>query len=182
MKVILLKELPGKGGEGDVIDVARGYANNFLLTQGYAVLATKGNLKQLEDRRNNIAKREAVRISTAEETKAVLESGSIVVEAKVGDEGQLFGSITSQMIADAIKAEKDLEIDRRRIEIGKAIKMVGAHEISVSLYREIRATVVVNVVDAEAPEAPAEEPAADEAAEAPVEVPAEEAAADTAAE
>ncbi len=177
MKVILLKELPGKGGEGDVIDVARGFANNFLLTQGYAVLATKGNLKQLEDRRKNIAKREEVRISTAEETKAALENGEITIEAKVGDEGQLFGSVTSQMIADAIKAAKDLEVDRRRIEIAKAIKTIGAHEVSVSLYREIRAAVVVNVVDAEAAQAPVEEPA-----EEAVEAPAEEAAAEEAAE
>lgn len=63
MKVILLKELQGKGGEGDVIDVNRGFANNFLLTQGYAVKATPGNLKQLEERKKNIAKREETRIA-----------------------------------------------------------------------------------------------------------------------
>ena len=102
MKVILLEELPGRGGEGDVIDVARGYANNYLLTHGIAIPATKGNLKQLEQRRKNIAKREEVRIANAEQMKAALENGALKIKAKVGDEGQLFGSVTAQMIATAI--------------------------------------------------------------------------------
>ena len=82
MKVILLEELPGRGGEGDVIDVARGYANNYLLPKGIAILATKGNLKQLEQRRKNIAKREEVRIANAEELKAKLEAVGAKVELK----------------------------------------------------------------------------------------------------
>ena len=98
MKVILLEELPGKGGEGDVVEVARGFANNYLLRKGIAVQATKGNLKQLEQRRNNIAKREEVRISDAQALKAKLESQVLTVKAKVGDEGVLFGSVTAQMI------------------------------------------------------------------------------------
>lgn len=81
MKVILLKELKGKGGEGDVIDVAPGFANNYLLTQGYAILATKGNLKQLEARKHNIAKREAQRLADAEALKAKLDALTIVVDA-----------------------------------------------------------------------------------------------------
>ena len=79
MKVILLEELPGKGGEGDVVDVARGFANNYLLRKGMAVLATKGNLKQLEQRRKNIAKREEVRIANAEKLKAALEAAPVIV-------------------------------------------------------------------------------------------------------
>ena len=84
MKVILLKELKGKGGEGDVIDVARGFANNYLFTQGYAVPATNGNLKQLEQRKNNIAKREETRIANAEALKAKLDGLKVVVDAQVG--------------------------------------------------------------------------------------------------
>lgn len=152
MKVILLKELPGKGGEGDIIDVARGFANNYLLTQGFAVLATPGNLKQLENRRKNIAKREEERLAQANATKAALEDAKVEIAAKIGEEGQLFGSITSTMIAQAIKDTKDLDIDRRRIEIRKAIKTAGAHEVHVSLYRGISATVQVHVGDAAAPE------------------------------
>lgn len=145
MKVILLKELKGKGGEGDVIDVARGFANNYLLTQGYAVLATKGNLKQLEQRKHNIAKREETRIANAEALKAKLDDLKVVVDAQVGEEGQLFGSVTSTMVADAIQAAVDAEIDKRRVELGKPIKVAGVHPVTVSIYRDIKATVQVVV-------------------------------------
>ena len=104
MKVILLQELKGKGGEGDVVDVAPGFANNYLLPQKVAILATKGNLKQLEQRKHNIAKREENRLADAGKIKETLDGALVKVEAKVGEEGQLFGSVTAQMIADAIKA------------------------------------------------------------------------------
>lgn len=158
MKVILLKELKGKGGEGDVIDVAPGFANNYLLTQGYAILATKGNLKQLEQRKHNIAKREEKRIADAEALKAQLEGIKVKVDVQVGEEGQLFGSVTTTMIADAIKAATDVEIDKRRIELNRPIKTAGIHDVTISLYREIKTVVKLQVGDVveEAPEAPAE--------------------------
>ena len=145
MKVVLLGEIKGKGGEGDVVDVAQGYAENYLFPKKLAVAATKGNLKQLEERRSNIEKREAVRIADANTLKETLEGKSVVVDAKVGDEGVLFGSVTSAMIADAVKAQLGVELDRKRIELGKPIKMAGSHEVAVSLYREIRATLTVLV-------------------------------------
>ena len=118
MKVILLKELHGKGGEGDVIDVTRGFANNFLLTQGYAVKATPGNLKQLEERKKNIAKREETRIADANAMAAKLNDATVRVIAQVGEEGVLFGSVTAPMVADAIAEQLDIEIDKRRVELG----------------------------------------------------------------
>ena len=167
MKVILLQELKGKGGEGDVVDVAPGFANNYLMPQGIAILATKGNLKQLEMRKNNIAKREAVRLATANETKAAFEGKTVTVDVKVGDEGILFGSVTAAMIADAIKAQLGMDIDRKRVELGKPIKVAGAHTVAISLYREIKAEVVVLVgVTAEELAAEAEAEEATEAAEA----------------
>ena len=172
MKVILLEELRGKGGEGDVVEVARGFANNYLLPKRIAVQATKGNLKQLEQRRKNIAKREEVRIANAEAKKAQLEEGRIVIKARVGEEGILFGSVTAQMIAEAIEAEKGVEIDRRRIDLRQAIKVVGEHAVEISLYREIKAEVNLLVVDenateeAEETEEVAEEAVAEEAEEA----------------
>lgn len=145
MKVVLLGEIKGKGGEGDVVDVAQGYAENHLFPKKLAVAATKGNLKQLEERRNNIEKREAVRIADANALKETLEGKSIVVDAKVGDEGVLFGSVTSAMIADAVKEQLGVELDRKRIELGKPIKLAGSHDVAVSLYREIRASLTVLV-------------------------------------
>ena len=171
MKVVLLGEIKGKGGEGDVVDVAQGYAENYLFPKKLAVAATKGNLKQLDERRNNIEKREAVRIADANTLKETLEGKSVVVDAKVGDEGVLFGSVTSAMIADAIKAQLGVELDRKRIELGKPIKMAGSHEVVVSLYREIRATLTV-LVGVTADEE-VEEEAVEETAEAETEAAAE---------
>ena len=175
MKVVLLGEIKGKGGEGDVIDVAQGYAENYLFPKKLAVAATKGNLKQLEERRNNIAKREATRLADADKLKSVLDGASVKVDAKVGEEGQLFGSVTATQIAEAIKEALGVEIDRRRVEAGKAIKTAGQHEVVISIYRDIKATVTLLVgID----EVAAEE----EAEEVETEAVAEEAAAEEAAE
>lgn len=145
MKVVLLGEIKGKGGEGDIVDVAQGYAENYLFPKKLAVAATKGNLKQLEERRNNIEKREAVRLADATALKETLDGKQVTVDVKVGDEGVLFGSVTAAMIADAIKEQLGTEIDRKRVELGKPIKVAGAHEVTISLYRDIRTTVVVLV-------------------------------------
>ena len=173
MKVILLTEVQGKGGEGDVVEVARGFFNNYLGPQKKAVLATAGNLKQLEQRRGNIAKREEKRIADAEALKASLEGKKIFVDAKVGEEGVLFGSVTTSMIADAVLAETGVEIDRKRLDVRKAIKTAGEHTVALNIYREIHVDlqrmvgvkaveeVEEAVVEAEAVETEATEEAAE---------------------
>lgn len=166
MKVILLGEIKGKGGEGDIVDVAQGYAENYLFPKKLAVAATKGNLKQLEERRNNIAKREAVRLADANALKENLDGKQVSVDVKVGDEGILFGSVTAAMVADAVKEQLGIEVDRKRVELGKPIKVAGAHTVAISLYREIRAEVVV-LVGVTAEELAAEEAAEAETEEAP---------------
>ena len=171
MKVILLGELRGKGGEGDVVDVAQGYAENYLFRNKIAQPAIPGNLKQLEQRRDSIAKREAERISNAKATKAVLDEKLVKVDAKIGEEGQLFGSITSQQIVDAIKAQLGVDVDRKRIVRGATIKTAGRHAVEINLYREINAKIVVLVGD----EPVVEEPKAEEAAEPEVAEAADEA-------
>ena len=145
MKVILLSELKGKGGEGDIVEVADGYANNYLFPQKIAVAATKGNLKQLEQRKHNMATREAARIEEAQALKAALDDLSVKVEARVGEEGVLFGSITAAMIADALKEAEDIEIDRKRIDLKNPIKTAGKHEVVVSIYRDIKSNLTVVV-------------------------------------
>ncbi len=151
MKVILLGELRGKGGEGDIVEVAQGYAENFLFPNKMAQPATPGNIKQLEQRRKNIEKREAERIANAEALKAAIDGKSVTVDAKIGEEGQLFGSVTAAQIADAIKAQLGTEVDRKRVGRGNAIKSVGAHKVEVNFYREITAevTVLVGVTETE---------------------------------
>ena len=173
MQVIQLTEVQGKGGEGDVVEVARGFFNNYLGPQKKAVLATAGNLKQLEQRRGNIAKREEKRIADAEALKASLEGKKIFVDAKVGEEGVLFGSVTTSMIADAVLAETGVEIDRKRLDVRKAIKTAGEHTVALNIYRDIHVDLQLMVgvkaveeveeavVEAEAVETEATEEAAE---------------------
>ena len=143
MKVILLGELRGKGGEGDIVEVAQGYAENFLFPQRIAQPATPGNIKQLEERRHVIAKREEKRIADANAAKEQLDGKNVKIEAKVGENNQLFGSVTPAQIADAIKEQLGVEVDRKRIVRGNAIKTAGTHNIEVNFYRDINAVVSV---------------------------------------
>jgi large subunit ribosomal protein L9 len=160
MKVILLGELRGKGGEGDIVDVAQGYAENYLFPQGVAQPATPGNIKQLEERRHVIAKREEKRIADANASKEQLDGKSVTIDAKVGENNQLFGSVTPVQIAEAIKSQLGVEIDRKRIVRGSAIKTAGSHEIEVNFYRDINAAVTL-LVGVSEQEAAAEETAAE---------------------
>jgi large subunit ribosomal protein L9 len=147
MKVILLQEVKGKGGEGDIADVARGFAVNYLFPKKMAIEATEGNLKQLEARRHNIEKREAQRLDTAEKLFNALNEHTVVVHARVGEEGQLFGSVTAVAIAAAVSEQIGTEIDRKRIDISAPIKKAGEHQAFVSIYRDLKATITVKVVD-----------------------------------
>ena len=146
MKVILLQELKGRGGEGDVVDVAQGFAVNYLLPRKIAIEATKGNLKQLEQRSKNIKVREEGRLGEAQVLAEALNDKVITVFAKVGEEGRLFGSITAIMIGEAIADQLGVEIDRRKIETHGHIKEVGPHTINVAIYRDIKAELTVEVV------------------------------------
>jgi large subunit ribosomal protein L9 len=146
MKVILLQELKGRGGEGDVIDVARGFAVNYLLPRKVAIEATKGNLKQLEQRTHNIKGREEQRLADASGLFGKLDGKTVKVEAKVGEEGRLFGSITTTHIEAAILDQLGVEVDRRKIETHGHIKEIGEHTINVAIYRDVKAELVVNVV------------------------------------
>jgi large subunit ribosomal protein L9 len=146
MKVILLQELKGRGGEGDVIDVAQGFAVNYLLPRKVAIQATKGNLKQLEQRAKNIQVREEGRLGESNALAAALEGKVVTVFAKVGEEGRLFGSVTTVMIGEAIAEQLGVEIDRRKIETHGHIKDVGPHVVNVAIYREVKAELTVDVV------------------------------------
>ncbi len=146
MKVILLTDLKGRGVEGDVIEVARGFAVNYLLPRKLAVEATPGNLKQLEARRHNIAKRETERRAEAERVAAAINGATVVIEAKASDEGKLFGSVTSGMIAEAMAAQLGVDVDRRKLEVKGHIKTLGDEPVVVHLYQDVVAEVTARVV------------------------------------
>lgn len=146
MKVILLTDVKGRGKEGDVVEVARGFAANYLLPRKMAVEATSGNLKQLEARMHNIHKREEAKRADAESLAAQVAGKRLVVEAKAGEGGKLFGSVTAGMVADALAAQLGVEVDRKRLDLHGHIKTIGEHTIDVHMYQDVTAQIVLNVV------------------------------------
>ena len=161
MKVILLERLEGWGGLGDVVTVKDGYARNFLLPKNLAREATPGNLKSIEQERKKwglIAQQE--RDAAAKAADAV-KGTKITIEKRTGEQGQLFGSVTSNDIADALEA-KGHKVDKRRIELAHPIKTLGTHDVEVRLHKDVTAHIQVEVVPigVESVEQPAnEEPA-----------------------
>ena len=146
MKIILLSDVKGRGKEGDVIEVARGFATNYLLPRNMAIQATPGNLKQLEARVHNIKKREEAKRSEAETHAAQVAGKNVVIEAKAGDGGKLFGSVTAGMVADALIEQLGVDVDRRKLDLHGHIKTLGEHMIDVRLYEDVTAQVMLNVV------------------------------------
>jgi large subunit ribosomal protein L9 len=178
MKVILLTDVKGRGTEGDVIEVARGFAANYLLPRKMAIEATRGNLKQLEARMHNIEKREAAKRAEAEGLVSQITGKTVVIEAKAGEAGKLFGSVTAGMVADALSAQFGIEVDRKRLDLHGHIKTVGQHEIDVRIYQDVTASLVLSVVPLGGVLVPAAVPA--EVIEPVAEAAADEAAADDA--
>ncbi len=185
--VLLREDIDNLGGRGEIVKVKAGYARNYLLPQGFATLATKGNVKQIDQEREALLKRAAVEKATADAQRDQMASISLTFERKSGDHGQLFGSVTSMDIAEALQA-KGYEIDRRRIALKDAIKETGEYTVNVKLHREVTLAVPVKVT-AEGGEMPvkenkkkakAEEPKAEEAAPVAEEAVAEEVVADEA--
>ena len=145
MKLILTHEVTGLGHAGDVVTVKDGYARNFLLPNGKAIAWSTGGEKQIEGIRRSREARKVRDLDHAREIKAKLEGANLVVKAKVGDTGHLFGSVTDKDIAQAIKSATGLDIDRHRIKMGKHIKLVGKHPGKITLHPSVAANISVNV-------------------------------------
>jgi large subunit ribosomal protein L9 len=146
MKVILTAEVKGKGHEGDVVEVARGYAVNYLMPRKMAIQATAGNVKQLDARMSNIRKRNATRLNEAESVAASIDGKSVVIEAKAGVDGKLFGSVTTLMVEEAIAAQLGADVDHKRMNLHRPIKTTGEHDVVVSVWGEVKANLTVKVV------------------------------------
>ncbi len=145
-KVLLREDIDTLGGRGEIVKVRAGYARNYLLPQGMASLATKGNLKQIENERTALLKKAAVERSTAEAQAAQMGDISLEFARKVGETGHLFGSVTSMDIVEALK-EKGYEIDRRRVTLKDVIKETGEFTVPVKLHRDVTIDVPVKVTD-----------------------------------
>lgn len=145
MKVILIDEIRGLGTRGDVVSVKDGYARNYLLPKNLAREATPGNLKSMEQERKKwalLAQKEKEQASKAADA---VRGTKIVVSKRVGEGGQLFGSVTANEIADGL-AEKGFEVDKRRIELAHPIKTLGLHDVEVRLHKDVSAHIQVEVV------------------------------------
>lgn len=145
MKVILRKDYESLGKIGDVVEVKPGFARNFLIPRNIAYAALKGNLKALEEEKKIHAKREQKELSKSEKLAIELEKVSVTIPVQVGEEDKIFGTVTTQMIADSL-AEKGFEIDKRRIEIEEPIKSLGIYGANIKLHPKVSAKIKVWVV------------------------------------
>ena len=142
--VLLREDLDTVGGRGEVVKVKAGFARNYLLPKGLATLATKGNIKQIEQEREALLKKAAIEKATAEAQREQMETVSLSFERKAGEGGTLFGSVTSMDIAEALQA-KGYEIDRRKISLREPIKETGEFHVNVKLHREVSLPIAVTV-------------------------------------
>jgi large subunit ribosomal protein L9 len=148
MKIILLNDVKPLGTIGDVVEVADGYARNYLLPRGLAAEASKGSLALLEQQRRAKARRDAEAVANAEALGKQLEETAVTVQAKAGGNGKLFGAITNANVAEAIHTTLGIDIDRHKIEIPDNIKSLGSYPIEIRLGKNIVAKTTVKVVAA----------------------------------
>ncbi len=144
MEIILKEDVEKLGNRGEVVTVAPGYARNFLLPRKLAIEATADNMKQLERIRGALAKRTATERAAAEKQAELLNAVSVKFTRKTGEKDQLFGSVTSADIAEALAAQ-GFQIDKRQIQIPDPIKTLGEHSVTVKVFRDVPATVKVTV-------------------------------------
>lgn len=145
MKVILRKDHESLGKIGDVVEVKPGFARNFLLPRKIAYTALNSNLKALEEEKKVYAKKEQQELVKSEKLAGELEKVSVTVPVQVGEEDKIFGTVTNQMIADAL-TEKGYEIDKRKIEIEESIKSLGIYGVNIKLHPKVSAKIKVWVV------------------------------------
>ncbi|MFF2889225.1 50S ribosomal protein L9 [Paenibacillus sp. NPDC057967] len=146
MKVIFLQDVKGQGKKGQVKDLSEGYVRNFLLPKGLAKLASDGNLKTLEVQTASEEKRKQKEKEDAQELGKRLEEMTIVVKAKAGEGGRLFGAITSKQIAEALAA-KGVKIDKRKIELDEPIRTLGVTQVPVKLHPDVKAKLNVQTAE-----------------------------------
>ncbi|MCK5740835.1 MAG: 50S ribosomal protein L9 [Chlorobi bacterium] len=149
MKVILRQDVDNLGEMGSIVNVKNGYARNYLIPRGMAYYASPSALKAFEAEKKQILKRRAEEKSVADEVAAKIAELQISIPMKVGEEGKLFGSVTSQMIADALGSRGYDYIDKRNIVIEEAIKSLGVFDVKVKLHAEVNATMKIWVISDE---------------------------------
>ena len=145
MKVILLENIDNVGKKGETHEVKEGFGRNYLIPRHLAILATRGNIKSVQEHAKKLIDRKDRELKTAETTKQKLDEASIVIKHKAGQDGKLFGSVTVKELAEAIKQTLAIEIDRKSIRLDEPIKMTGAYTVDIHLEKGISAQLKVEV-------------------------------------
>lgn len=148
MKVILLQDVKALGKKGEIVNVNDGYARNFILPKKLGVEANGKNLNDLKLQKNNEAKVAQEHLDAAKKLAEELKAGKVVLTMKVGEGGRTFGSVSSKEIAEAVKSQMNLDIDKKKIQLKEQIKTLGTHIVSVKLHPEVTAELSVSVKEA----------------------------------
>jgi large subunit ribosomal protein L9 len=146
VRIILRSDVSNLGNKGDLIDVADGYARNFLVPKGLAIKATDGAVRQAESMRRSRQVRDQADRQGAEATARQLISAKVTITARSGEGGRLFGSVTAGDVAAAVEAQTGIAIDRRKLNLDEPIKTLGTHEVPVRLHTDVEVPITVEVV------------------------------------
>jgi large subunit ribosomal protein L9 len=161
-EVILTHNIVGLGGESDQVKVAAGYARNYLYPQGLAIPVTGTNKRRLEALKQRRAEREAHELNTMTELSKSLSKLICLITVKTGEDGKMFGTVTSGMIADQLKTQFDVSLEKRKIHLESPIRTLGDHEVALRLHQDVNTTLKVRVESTTPPVVPAVAPAAGE--------------------
>lgn len=147
MKVILLKDVKNIGKQGEVKEVASGYAHNFLFKKGLAEEANQTNLKKLEAHNEEVRQQEADELQAAKDLKVELEGKEVEIKTKAGEDGRLFGSVSSKQVIEAYQSQHDIKLDKRKLDMPEPFKSLGYHKVNIKLHSEVEAELKVHVVE-----------------------------------
>ncbi len=147
MKVVLLQDVKDLGKKGELVNASDGYARNFLFPRKLAVEATTGRLKEIEDKKAAEKNRKEKELSAAKELADKLSKLEVLFRTKAGENGKLFGSITGKDVAEAIKAQHKIEVDKKKIVLHDAIKALGTYQVEIKVYPEVSTKISVKVVE-----------------------------------
>ena len=160
-EVILTHNIVGLGGESDQVKVNAGYARNYLLPQRLAIPVTQANKRHMESLKQRRAEREAHEFNTMTELSKALSKMICVIKVKTGEDGKLFGAVTAGMIADELKHQFDVTLDKKKIHLESSIRALGEHEVDLNLHHDVKGTLKVRVESTTPPPAVTEAQAAD---------------------
>ena len=145
MKIILKADIKGVGKKGELINASDGYARNYLFPRNLAMEANEGNMKTLENQKAKEVKKKSEELQAAKDFAKQLSELEVGISVKTGDNGKLFGSITSKDIADALKTQHKIEIDKKKIMLEDALKVTGVYEVDVKVYPEVHGKLKVSI-------------------------------------